>query len=469
MRLFDVKEQVKVGLWLKGELGKNQESTYQLFELMCNKKVTIEQIWASLYPKKAFPEKPFYDSGFRRLEHSLSSLLEVYLAFQAFRRDEEGVDLYLLRELNNRDAKELFAAKYKKAKKKLEDQPVRDETYQRKLYRLLLERVQFTVKFEPRDYKEAFLDIIRQFRTTHIYERMRAALNLDHYLTTSKNKKQISDIQSLAEVPKDWLMDKNLKQNKVLNIYYQISLMNRGKDLPVGFDRQIRDNINLFHENVRKDVYVMLLNYHGRPRMNENELERYYKLVELYEWGIGAKFLYIGDLLREVVYRNLIYYCIMSGQLGLARKYLEDLKKDLSLDIREEAYIFSLGRILMAEENYSDAKVCFQKKFSRLDWEIRARKYLIQIRYEKGERDELENEIRALNLFLGRKEGIHPKLQLNIETELKMIHKLIRSFKTKELLRLKTEVNEDNLMSDKKWILNKIDAKIRLQKSSILD
>ncbi|MEO0640310.1 MAG: hypothetical protein AAFY70_11330, partial [Bacteroidota bacterium] len=181
MRLFDVKEQVKVGLWLKGELGKNQESTYQLFELMCNKKVTIEQIWASLYPKKAFPEKPFYDSGFRRLEHSLSSLLEVYLAFQAFRRDEEGVDLYLLRELNNRDAKELFASKYKKAKRKLEDQPIRDETYHLKLYRLYVEQVQYTLKFDIKNYKRAFVEMIRQFRTAHLYEQMRRSLTLKNF------------------------------------------------------------------------------------------------------------------------------------------------------------------------------------------------------------------------------------------------------------------------------------------------
>ncbi|MEL6732558.1 MAG: hypothetical protein AAFP83_15615, partial [Bacteroidota bacterium] len=102
MRLFDKREQSKVSYWLKGELRGHHGATYQLFELMCDPEVSIEQIWASLYPHKALPERPFYDSGFRRLEHSLSGLLETWLAIDAFRKDEDEVELHLLKAFNYR-------------------------------------------------------------------------------------------------------------------------------------------------------------------------------------------------------------------------------------------------------------------------------------------------------------------------------------------------------------------------------
>ena len=123
----------------------------------------------------------------------------------------------------------------------------------------------------------------------------------------------------------------------------------------------------------------------------------------------------------------------------------------------------------MAEKDFKGAVKYLSKRFSRVEWELRARKSLILIRYERGEREELENEIRALVLYLGRKEGIHPKVIRSFQNDLKLINKLIKIFKSKDLLSLKAEVENTKSLSDRKWFLEKIEEKMKSQKTSVLD
>ncbi|MEL6629380.1 MAG: hypothetical protein AAFQ92_27985, partial [Bacteroidota bacterium] len=416
MRLFDKREQSKVSYWLKGELRGHHGATYQLFELMCDPEVSIEQIWASLYPHKALPERPFYDSGFRRLEHSLSGLLETYIAIQAFRKDEESMDLFLLRELDLLQAKGLFEAKYKKVKKKLEEQPVRDGTYHRKLYRLMWIRIPFVLKHDMANYGKALYEMIIQQNLAIKHERLRSAVIIKSYLASSRNKSQREIISVLYESPEAWLTDEEINNDPVLYIRYQSILYLNGEVSLEGFEKELRGKIHLFRYDFQADMYYLFLNSYMRRTFQGERKITHSKLLEILEWGLEDRFVFQEGILSEVFYRTLINMCCRTLQLELGEYYLQNLKQHLIVEVREEAYIYCKGMLRMAQERHLEAIKYLNRKFSHPPLDLRARKIVLMLKYDQGERVSLENEIRALASCIERS----TYLNLEIKTEAKL-------------------------------------------------
>ncbi|MEL6699186.1 MAG: hypothetical protein AAFP89_23280, partial [Bacteroidota bacterium] len=415
MRLFDKREQSKVGYWLKGELRGHHGATYQLFELMCDPEVSIEQIWVSLYPHKALPERPFYDSSFRRLEHSLSGLLETWLAIQSLRKNEEEIDLHVLRELDVRESKELFESKYKKTKRKLEAQPTRDDSYHRKMLRLKMELLPFTIKYDIQSYSAALLEVIEQFHITSFHEQCRYAMLIVNYLYSDDDDRYKQKFQKYFDACIDSQRLKYFNHDPILRIYDKLILLQSGEGSSDGLEKDLRDHLYLFSRSSQGEVYAVFMNHHLRKSpVRDGGVEYCKQTVELIEWGMKERLVYVEDTIRDIIFRVLISSCIGSNQIELGEYYLETLKENLLKEIKEENYTYCKGLIRMAQKRYKEALKLLNKKFPRLAIDLRARKRVILIQYEMGQRVELENEIRTLILCIERVESLNSRLRKSL-------------------------------------------------------
>ncbi|MEO0639457.1 MAG: hypothetical protein AAFY70_07015 [Bacteroidota bacterium] len=469
MRLFDKREQSKVSYWLKGELRGHHGATYQLFELMCDPEVSIEQIWASLYPHKALPERPFYDSGFRRLEHSLSGLLETWLAIDSFRQEGKEMDHHLLRALNRRNAKELFSAKYKKVRRRLEEQPARDSSYHRELYRLTEEHLIYLMKFDKLRYRSTSSGLLEKWEQTVVHERLRHGLTAINSLSTFHDATYEGCASKYLANTQKWLDIKRVDNDPVLKIYYHLILLICGRGDVWLMEKELKENLHLFSAIDQINVYTTFLNYCFRRSVTDSSPELLPKILTLLEWGLEKRLIYLRGTLRETMYRSLIMSCIYSHQLELGEYYLEKLKEDLLPEIRDEVYSYTKGRLLVAKGEYHEATKYLYKKFRLPRLEFRARKLMIQIKYERGERVELENEIRALLLYVERSKTLHRVLRNQITKEYKLLDRLIQSFRKDDLLRLREEVSDLSTLFDRNWLLEKIDEKLNCVHTPLLD
>ncbi|MEO0582068.1 MAG: hypothetical protein AAF135_07600, partial [Bacteroidota bacterium] len=400
----------------------------------------------------------------------LSGLLETWLAIDAFRKDEDEVELYILKAFNNRWAKDLFKSKYKKAKRKLEAQPQRDNTYHRKLHQLLRLQLSHAAVFGILgEYGLALVDVLKQLEKVVTHEQMQHIMLARNYLL-SHNKYLHKDlIKSHLYVIQNKLNRDEIDKDPVLRVYNRLIRFLDGEEVEGKVEEEIREGFSLFHWGQQTDIYIAFLNYHIRNIRGVNHVDYHKKIVEILEWGMEVKIFGSGINTTETIYRHLIIGCIHSHQVELGEYYLEVLKDDLLLENREEIYRYCKGRLYMAQGKYTHAVRCLNKKFTHLRIEYRARKHMIEIRYEQGERIELENEIRTLIQCIERQDLLAEVLKRNLKENLQLLDRLIRSFKRSELQKLRQEVREKDLLSDRTWLLEKIDEKLNCVHTPLLD
>ncbi|MEL6698730.1 MAG: hypothetical protein AAFP89_20975, partial [Bacteroidota bacterium] len=361
-------------------------------------------------------------------------------------------------------------SKYKKTKRKLEAQPTRDDSYHRKMLRLKMELLPFTIKYDLPSYSAALLEVMEQFHMTNLHERFKYTMMIGNHIHGYNDDRYNEKIQEYFNQYLSRLRAEEVDHDPVLRIYYKLILLQSGEDFPNGLEKDLRDHLHLFRRSYQGDMYAAFINHHLRVSpVRSNEIEYNKRTVELIEWGISERWVYVEDTIRDIVFRTLISSCICSNQVELGEYYLETLKEDLLKEVKEGTYTYCKGAIRMAQKRYKEALKLLNKKFSRVGIDIRARWRVIVIRYETGQRVELENEIRTLISCIERVESLNSKLRKSLISELRMLDGLIRSFKRDDLHKLRQKVLETTPLIDRTWLLEKIDEKLNCVYTPLLD
>ncbi|MEL6698726.1 MAG: hypothetical protein AAFP89_20955 [Bacteroidota bacterium] len=379
------------------------------------------------------------------------------------------MDLFLLRELDLLQAKGLFEAKYKKVRKKLEEQPVRDYSYHKKLYKLLKINIAFVRKYDMTNYGKALFDMMSQLNLATKHERLRNILATKNYITSSNNKTQIKRLRDLYKPPEIWLTAREIHHDPIFYICSQLVLLLNGKGSLDEFEKNFRENIHLFRSDFQAEIYVLFTNCHLRRGFQDEGMAFYKRRIKMIEWGLEDRFLFEGEILHEVVYRSLITMCYYTQQLELGEYYLQNLKNHLIVELREEVYTYCKGMLRMAQGGHKEAMKYLNRKFTHPPLDFRARKIVLMLKYDHGERVSLENEIRALTSWIERSTYLNLEIKIEAKLELQFLDTLIRSFKNSELQKLKERLRELKGLAYRNWLFEKIDEKLNCVHTPLLD
>ena len=123
----------------------------------------------------------------------------------------------------------------------------------------------------------------------------------------------------------------------------------------------------------------------------------------------------------------------------------------------------------MIQGRHTEAMKYLNRKFSHASVDLKARKMVLMLRYDRGERVSLENEIRALISCVERSTYLSPRLKRVIKMELQFLDTLIRSFKNSELEKLKESMGEVKEGVYRNWLFEKIDEKLNCVHMPLLD
>ncbi len=459
--LFDEAEKVKFDTWLVAELGGKEVLTLALYRALCSF-TDIDSLWRSLFPQVPVPDRPYYDSGYRRLEHQLAYRIEMYLSLQSARRDTYLTNLHLVNELNHRNATDLFKAKMRKLNRKLESSPIRDESYFRQRYKMDREMLHFTLKHDPRQTADMYEMVNKSYEDRWIHEKLfQAVANLNTAQTIGKNINSflIEEILTLVE------NEKRLSESSVLVLFHQLYLLltDRAQADPV-FElfRQEREKLETY---TAQNVFTILHNHYAKEVLGGEE-STLRQLFLLYEWGHEHELLLIDGILPIGYYRNMVTVGLRLNEDEKVWYYLHEMKRLLPEDQQEEVFEFNQARYFVKVKEYEKAKKVLNRKFKNINFEIAGRLTLLKVRYEMGEREELDQELQTLLIFTRRQANIPQLTKTSLGNEIRLFQKLVLAFYPKDMIKLQKKIHEVHPLSNKDWLLEMIEKQIKKKAGS---
>lgn len=454
--LFDEAEKIRFDAWLSAELNGKEALTLALYRGLCSF-TDIWTLWATLFPNVMAPAKPFYDSGYRRLEHQLAYRIEMYLSLQSVRKDTYLTSFHLVNELNHRNATDLFPAKVRKLKRKLESSPIRDEGYFRQRYKMDREMLHFTLKHEPGKIADMYEQFNTSYEDSWIHEKMfQAVVNLNTAQTMGKTIKSflMEEILELVE------REERLSSSPILVLFHQLYLLltDRAEAGPV-FElfRQEREKLDRY---TAQNIFTILHNHYAKEVLKGEE-STLRQIFLLYEWGHEHELLLIDGILPIGYYRNMVTVGLRLNEDKKVWYYLHEMKSLLPEDQQEEVFEFNQARYFVKVKEYAKARNVLSRKFKNINFEIAGRLTLLKVRYEMGEREELDQELQTLLLFTRRQENIPQLTKASLGNEIRLFQKLVLAFYPKDIIKLHKKVQEAHPLSNKDWLLEMIEAQLK--------
>jgi hypothetical protein len=456
--------------WLEAELGPRQAYLQQLAQLLVAATPPIPtetHFWARLYP-----DQPYDDGRLRKLLRDLSQQLETYLSIQAFRRDEGALDQFLLRELNRREAPDLFRKALRRIETRLQRLPGHTPDYYRQRYELEVERQHLEVRLghpavssSPASSTDPFAGLSTP---------KRAALAFDGWWTLEKLHLALVDLNLqhiYGHSPPAFLVTPLLEQLPQLPLYAKdpwFSILHEAYqtlsgEFPKAFDRLMGDlkqhQLSLPDSELRF-LHSLLLNHSVRGLNRQGSREMARRIYELYEWAIEAGFILLEGQLPRQHYKNLITISLRIEDFQRAWHYLHMYQPLLPEEVREDAFMFNLANYHYACAEYGKVvQLVSGRRFQRTFEEIHARANMLQAQYElEQDREWLVTQLESLIRYVRDRRDLsdlHKKSYLN---RLRLFRRLLQANGFEELARLASDIETTEPIDHPDWLRQKVAA-----------
>ncbi len=442
------KEKRKLDRWLDYELGDKQKAVHQLYKLLL-KNAKVELVWQELFPDRTMPEQPLQDLQLRRLENHLTERIGTFMAIEKFRKDESIRDLYLIKALNERPQEEVFVPEFNKIKKRLESTKVKNGDYYQVRYLLEIEFQYYRVKHNNKNYKLA-PEYDKLLDTWWLHEKMRLA----NITLSQAAKTEIAPTLAFAldhiEKMEDYM------EMPMLQIYWhQYKLHAENLETHI-IPEWLWNYGSWLNPKEKRDMLVNLTNFYTKA-FNEKR-EPYYReqLYLLLKWGIDQEIPFLDGYLPWASYNLLCTLTFLIEPLEKSREIIETYKEKLSPKDQEEVYYYQLGNYYYRKKEYRNAIRILNQRFSRPKLERVSRLLLLMCRYEYGERVEIENEIRAVIVWLDRQTVFSETIKQGNLNFLRIFNRLIQDQSPKSQKNLQKSLAQESNISNRSWLEAKI-------------
>ncbi|MEL6250537.1 MAG: hypothetical protein AAFR87_00895 [Bacteroidota bacterium] len=452
--------------WLLLEYGDKQQYVQKLYACLLNQPSApnVQEVWEALYLSD-----PYDDARMRKLCRDLCSQLESFLAYQNIKSDRRGLELALLRELNQREASELFLKTSRKIKRSLNGVKGKDAAYFRYCFELELEIQRYLSKYVRSDLQKEKLfpnqygQMMNSFDSWWAEEKLELALGKIN--RKSREKIQAQELL-LDELLEKLRQDTYWQSNDRIQVYVQVYRLLSGKDKQgVGILLgRIRKTDDQWTQEELSNFLTSLINANIRKLNQLGEEETAIELFSLFEWGISSRLFFIDNNLPEVIYKNLLTICLKVKKFDKALNYLETLKELLPENRQEECYRFNLGRYYFAKGAFKEVISCLAgQKFSNVFDEIDARIHLLQAQYEieYEDPDWIARQIQTLARFV-RNQNIPQQFKVGMGNGFRLFRKLVLAYTPYEHEQVLKLIQQTRPLNKAKWLEEK--AKLRSKK-----
>lgn len=426
------------------------------------KKTEREFVYKQLFKGSKYDES--------KLKHVFSytlRLLEKYLSLQEFLKVETDLQLYLLRDLRQRNQNKRFEKLLSKTKKTINIDEYQNFEHHFRMYSTISEADKYFIGQSTYKRDENLQLKVNSLDRFYLSEKLRSIcemINRRGFFNIEYDVYLVDEIMSFLKARPEWW-----SSTPSIQIYYQVyhTLTEMGNDEHIyELLRLIKEFGELFPSNERQDLYFYCLNYCIR-RGNQGANEFWMETLEIYRELLRTDLLLDNGVLNESHYRNISGAALRVNENEWAKAFLEEYKDKLPATASENAYNYNLSRYYYHSKQYDEALLLLNTiEYTDLVYYTDSKSLLLRIYYELGESEALRSLIDSFKQYLTRNKTLNKTKIKRYSDHFRLagrLYKLKVNFEympksqwVKDVEKLERKVEETKALPGKGWIRQKL-------------
>lgn len=406
-------------------------------------------------------QREYDDTRFRKYCSDLMKLLERFLAQQEFDANGMRQASSLLKVVSSRGMENLYNSSLRIARRLSANQSSQGIDYLYDIYQI--ERYhQVILESGDRAQKLNVEKIVRNLDKFYI------AQKLSSYMTAMSQKRIVDldyDLLFIDEILRH-VENNPYPDTPQIRILYLIAILYQTND-PSSYNelkKLLLNHISLFPPSEANTIFRSTLNF-LIGWLNEGKEEYLEELFNMYNYVLEKDFFFHQHGFNEWIFKTIVLVALRLKEFTWCQNFIDQYAIRLDTEHRENAVIFNTARLHWYQKNHQEViSLLNQVEFDDFSYNLSSKAMLLATYYELDEVEALFSYLDSYKVFLKRNTAKIPAKRrenyLNLINYTKKLSKLTRRDKSK-LLELKDEIENKANLGDKRWILEKIDEKLK--------
>ncbi|MFT4667701.1 MAG: hypothetical protein ACI9XB_004674 [Gammaproteobacteria bacterium] len=450
-----------------------QGQLYKILKPYLRKEILDSLVQKEIYTSYITRYKPLTSAQFNKMTFKFRELIEQFLAYDAFSKNEQQKSLALLESYSS------FADSrhYKKAHQQhinlLEKSPERGESYYGQLARLKSD-LYFHSSYskDTTDAGALIYSAQEELDSSYILSKLLLATELTYRTKNSKEKHDVSLLKLVIEEAKK-------KKFPIFDFFLGLIELQKEKppkDLFTELKEWFIEHIVLIDQKNKGTILAMLLNY-ANKQYQKGDSGYLIALFDLNKLGVKhLLFLDHSGKMSEAAFTNIVITCCLCKEFGYAHHYLKINHNYLSPNSRENTVNFCMAYIYFHSGHYEKAWAqLIGTKFTTINYKIRSRALLVRCIYEgipfdKKLEEKLTTELQNFRKYIYRMSSFYNGLKpryYNMITVIRALKNYDNRYEDGSVFyeRWTLFISENSIVA-KDWLLKKIEEKIKTKDTS---
>lgn len=466
--LLLLKEEERTGFkkWLKSGWCNSRKDLVKFFDVLVKhfistNKLTIpkREIYRKLHTNRSFSEQ-----GFDNLMSHLATQVEKYIVFSRLERNDRLYKQLFIQELDERDESKRFKIESENLIEEIQAQQAvsfHDLGVLLNLYQQLYysQNTQYGLSagLTPLDKAIGILKDYNQLGTLKFeIEQKEREKKYSKEKTVPIESEEThfsfvpAHVKATIKLYQDWDILINSKQESGLEEFRELYLK----------------EVNKLHEEDKRNIFLYMMNEGGR-RYQSGDLGCVPILLELYQFGFDSKILLKQGSISSLTFANSQTLAYVQGRADLASQWKSTYTSSLPSNSRAEVLCWVESYELYAKGKYEDAiQHLNQYKFSIASFKQRSNMLIMQSYFGKFMEDDfpLGNMLNICRNFgekMRNEKNLSDKRKIALVKLTQYVQRLSNwkwnpNRTAKHLLKIRTELNKEESIQAKPWLLSVI-------------
>ncbi len=460
LRTFTKEEFREFGRFVRSPLHNRHEGVIQLFT--CLRKEIEEKkgpIKQEKIMKKLFGNKEASVQDLHYLNSYLLKVLEQYMAWAEWQKEESDWGIYLLRAYQKRGLEKPFGQHLKKTTNQHQKQSLRNATYFRQKYLLQWEENNFSmIGGRQREFNlQNLSDTLEQ---AFIAEKLKIACSLLSHQAIAKKEYD----QGILDGVLQYVEQKGFEKMPAIALNYHSykALTNAEEDDHFrALKAQLLENHDCFTLGELRDGHTIAINCCIK-RINLGKQGFFKEIFDMYKSGLELDVFLTNGQLSPWTYSNIILSGLKLNEFDWVHGFIYNYKDKLPEHQRQAYVNYNLACYYYELGDYRKAMPLFlQIESVDLLHNLSAKTTLAKMYFELKEFDALDHLLNSFKTFIYRKKilGYHRDNYLSM---ISLMQKLtaLKPYEKEKKEKFRVEINSRKMSpKEKEWFLKQVDLK----------
>jgi hypothetical protein len=415
--------------------------------------------------KKHYPSEVFEDQKFRYMQSDLTKLLEEFLAYNQYTKNEFGRKYFLLESLNQRNQDKYFLQELESIQAINDKSPYRDAEYYFNQHKISELSYQYTSEKRNRAFDTSLQEVIDNLEITYLAKGFR-------YYCEMINRRNILSVEynlSFFDEMVKYLENASFDFVPVIRIYRLIhKALTDPENKPNYYEllSSLREHSKLFSHTEQRGMYVFAQNYCIK-RINQGDSHALKDIFELYQLMVDNELIFEGNYVSQPDFKNIVTTGLRLGEVDWVNGFIEEFKEKLNPEFSENAYTYSMAWIHFTKKEYDKAlRMLLRVEFNDVYYHLDSKSLLMKVYYEMNEFDAFLSLVDAFRIYLRRNKFISDFQKETYSNFIVVMNKLMKlKMRNQSItLAIHQDICATKPAADLNWLISKSEELARIAK-----